>query len=127
MPATQFILFTENQANFEAKLLNNTMECLAHRMKWTLLVMAIGLAKIANGSYGQEDSLTYKDSMGSYSPSYSHGAKRMGDQKQKSFSSSSYPQDLLYRKVFTSAEAGQMFRSAGCVNDEIKVKKMNYT
>ena len=42
------------------------MECLAHRMKWTLLVLAISLAKIANGSYGQEDSLTYKDSMGAY-------------------------------------------------------------
>ena len=61
--------------------------------------------------------------MGFYSPSYNHGTKKMGDQNQKSFSSSSYPQDLLYRKVFTSAEEGQMFRSAGCVNDEIKVKE----
>ena len=94
--------------------LNNTAKWILILLLSLLVVHSVAAGKMS--SYSQQDSLNYKDSVQSYSPSYRHGNK-----EQQSFSSSSYPHDLMYQKVFTEDEASQLFRSAGCVNDEIKV------
>ena len=110
--------FFFRKMGFCGKTNNAASQTMLTKLKVLVVAAAVVVASSASSAtssssktYTPKDSLTYQGSLDAYSPTYNH--------EPPSFSSSSYP--VLYKKVFTPEESGQMFRSAGCVNDEIRM------